>query len=305
MATSTLRVPDHFEPFDIGLLGGPGEQVYRKARPEVDAMPWGTLDLSGFPEATIARARRVWTMAAFQEYRTGAACSLALQHLFRVQAPVDLIGVATRFPLDEIVHVELCGRLVAELGGAMELRHDPASLVPRLQPDMDPLLQCAEIIMRVFCVGEAVSIPILRASWQHAQIPLIRAILGRIVKDEAVHGQLGFWFLDWCGDAFDADERAYLEGAAHREISKLLQSWSRFERPAGQGDDTSAGGAPDPDDVPGAFGLSDASDDAGTLGWMPVDIYLPTAHKALDDAVLAPLLARGFDPRRHAPIPGH
>ena len=296
MTAPKLQVPDHFEAFDIGLLGGPGEQLYRKARPEIDAMPWGTIDLSAFPETTIARARRVWTMAAFQEYRTGAACSLALQHLFRVQAPLDLIAVATRFPLDEVVHVELCGRLVAELGGAMELRHDPASLVPRLKPGLDPLLQCAEIMMRVFCVGEAVSIPILRASWQHAELPLLRAILGRIVKDEAVHGQLGFWFLDWCGDAFDADERAHLERAARDEIGKLLQSWARFETPAL--------GA-EADEVPGAFGLSDAGDDAGTLGWMPVDVYLPTAHQALDDAVLKPLLDRGFDPRRAEPIPGH
>ncbi len=303
--------------FEIGLIGGPAGRWYRKARPEVEAMPWGTLPLDDVAPATLERARRVWTMAAFQEYRTGAACARALGQLIEVSAPLDLIALVSRFPLDEMVHVELAARLLQELGGAVDLRFDPERLVPPKAAGLDPLLACAETMVRVFCVGEAVSIPILRASWLHAELPLIREILGRIVKDEAVHGEVGFWFLDWCLEGFDADERAFLQRAAHHEISKLVAAWDRFA-PGVRGTEQSAigdGDASGDDDAigaaeaasRGAYGLTDggAGRGAGQLGWMPEAVYFETAHRALDEAVLAPLTARGLDPRAVGPIAGH
>ena len=306
--------------FEVGLIGGPAGRWYRKARPEVDAMPWGSLPLADVAPETLERARRVWTMAAFQEYRTGAACARALGQLIEVSAPLDLIALCSRFPLDEMVHVELAARLLQELGGAVDLRFDPAKLVPPRAADLDPLLACAETMVRVFCVGEAVSIPILRASWQHAEIPLIREILGRIVKDEAVHGEVGFWFLDWCLESFDQEERAHLQRAAHHEISKLVAAWQRFAGPSADANGANtADDDDDDDDDPatlgaaeaasrGAYGLTDGgsrSAGAGRLGWMPEDIYYETAHRALDEAVLAPMTARGLDPRAIGPIAGH
>jgi hypothetical protein len=203
----------------------------------------------------------------------------ALSLLMEVQAPLDLIAVATRFPLDELVHVELCGRLLAELGGAAKLLHDPERLAPSVSGDA--MMRCAEVVMRVFCVGEAVSIPILRTSARKAQHPLIRAVLSRIAKDEALHGQFGWMFLDWALDAFDEGERRHLTRVARDEIGKLERAWATFA-------------APDP-----------ADSEASTLGWMPPDIYYVTAHAALDQAVLAPLTRRGLDPRAVSPIANH
>ena len=37
--------------------------------------------------------------------------------------------LACRFPLDEMVHVELCSRLASEFGGGVEVHHDPEELV--------------------------------------------------------------------------------------------------------------------------------------------------------------------------------
>src|SRR5258706_9641566 len=105
------------ELFELELFGEGVERRYRKMRPEVEAMPWGTLDLRGVPEETIVTARKAWTTAAFQEHRTGVACSMTLRALLEARAPLDLVALATRFPLDEIVHVELCARLAMELGG--------------------------------------------------------------------------------------------------------------------------------------------------------------------------------------------
>jgi hypothetical protein len=36
-----------------------------------------------------------------------------------------------------------------------------------------------------------------KRAWKSAKDPISRAILGRIVKDEAAHGAFGWIFLDW------------------------------------------------------------------------------------------------------------
>ena len=276
-------IPEHYEAFELGLFGGPLEHQYREMRPEVEAMPWGTVaaSLHEYDDAVVHKARKIWTMAAFQEYRTGASVAFALQQLIDVRAPLDLIAVATRFPLDEVVHVELCSRLLHELGGAMTLMHNPDAMTPPIDEDLEPLVKCAETIIRVFCVGEAVSIPILRSSAHHSTHPLTKAILSRIALDEAMLGQFGWFFLDWCLEAFVEKERHYLKSAAHDEIGKLLQAWDRFAEPS----------------------AADIAQDR--LGWMNPKTYYQVAHQALDDAVIKPFVKRNMDPRDIGPIEGH
>src|SRR4051812_1994395 len=107
-------MPESLELFELTMLGGAAERRYRRLRPEVEQLPWGALQASArsYPPALIEAARRTWTEAAFQEHRTGAACAATLKALIAARAPLDLIAMATRFPLDEMVHVELCARLV-------------------------------------------------------------------------------------------------------------------------------------------------------------------------------------------------
>src|SRR5947209_12159086 len=128
------------ELFELELIGGPMERRYRKARPEVETMPWGTLDLRGFSEAVLVAARRSWTGAAFQEHRTASACCATLRALVEARAPLDLIAGFARFPLDEIVHVELCARMAMELGGAIELWHEPSAMSDDYDHSLTPLL---------------------------------------------------------------------------------------------------------------------------------------------------------------------
>ena len=105
------------ELFELELLGGATERRYRKLRPEVEAMPWGTMDLSASRAEDVLAARKAWTGAAYQEHRTGVACAATLRALIEARAPINLVGVASRFPLDEMVHVELCSRMAMECGG--------------------------------------------------------------------------------------------------------------------------------------------------------------------------------------------
>ncbi len=250
------------------MLGGSVERRYRAMRPEVEALPWHTLNPGAFSPQTVLRARRIWTEAAFQEFRTGAACAATLQALIHAQAPVDLIAMASRFALDEMVHVELCARLAQLLGGGAPLEYDPNQLVRSPDAALRPLMQAAELVVCNFCVGEALSIPVLRAGWHGATHPLIKAVLGRIVKDEAAHGAFGFMFLDWADAQLSADDRRRLSDSANETVATLAARWAVIDREA-------AVTAPDTE----------------RLGWLESRGYVELARRALNAAVIKPLAA--------------
>ena len=262
---------EHVEAFELSLYGGAVERRYRRLRPEVDELPWGSIDCSKYPSEVVQAAQRTWTEAAFQEHRTGAACAATLKALIAARAPIDLVAFASRFPLDEMVHVELCARLVAELGGAVTVMYDPRTLI--IEPDRDApaLMQAAELMVRNFCVGEALSIPVLRGSWHASKHPLIRAVLARIVKDEAAHGQLGWLFFDWAEARLTPSDRERLGTVARQTIIAVTERWATITPSA-----------------PSAL-------DADTLGWMESTSYLALARRSLASHVLAPLRERGID----------
>lgn len=270
------------ELFELELMGGGWERRYRKLRPEVEAMPWGTLDPRDYDETLVTAARKSWTGAAFQEHRTGAACAETLRCLIECRAPLDLIAVASRFPLDEMVHVELCARMAMELGGGTELRHDPDHMIMRANPDLSPVLRAAEIVVYNFCVGEALSIPMLHGTWRAAVHPLPRAILGRIVKDEAAHGIFGFTFLDWADEQLSEADRAHLGRTADSAIHGIHALWDDIrKRPKAPAHAVHA------------------------LGWMETDAYLSLAQRSMRTKVIAPLLERRIPVRatEFAPAP--
>ena len=255
------------------MLGGAFERRYRKSRPDVEAMPWGSLDLKAAAEPQLMAARKAWTSAAFQEHRTGIACCATLRALMEARAPLDLIALAARFPLDELVHVELCARMAMELGGGTEILYDPMHVVDDTSSGSEPLLRACELVVRYFCVGEALSIPLLRGTWRAARHPLPRAVLGTIVRDEAAHGTFGFTFLDWALPQLDASARPALGRAADSAIAGVRQLWAEIARqPVREACEIDA------------------------LAFMGTDAYLALAAKALDEKVLRPLRARGVMP---------
>ena len=263
--------PAPAELFELELLGGSMERRYRKSRPEIEALPWGTLELSAFPEHALVAARRAWTSAAFQEHRTAAACCATLRALVEARAPLDLIAGFARFPLDEVAHVEMCARLAMELGGGTELWHEPSALCADADPALPPLLQAAELVTRNFCVGEALSIPLLHGTWVRTTLPLPRAVLGQIVRDEAAHGIFGWTFLDWALPLLSAEGLALVTRTAQEAIAQVHRLWADVRnRPA----------------IPAEYGQA--------LGWMAVEEYLELAERSLRRRVLQPFGERGI-----------
>ena len=273
-----------YELFELELIGGTTERRYRTMRPEVEAMPWGslaeTVATSGFAPEVVIAARRAWTGAAFQEFRTGAACAATLQALIEARAPLDLIGLASRFPLDEVVHVELCARLAGELGGAIEWAYDPRKLVGDVGAGAEPIARAAHLVVAFLCVGEALSIPLLHGTWKAAKHPLVADVLKCIVTDEADHGTFGWTFLDWAMPHLSDADRVALGQTADRFIASVRRNWVALK---------------DQQAAP--------VDQAHALGWLGTDDYLALAERSLARQVLAPLRARGIPLSAESPAP--
>lgn len=259
------------ELFELELIGGTIEREYRRKRPEVEAMPWGTIDPTAYPPELVTAARKSWTGAAFQEYRTGAACAATLQSLIEARAPLDLIALASRFPLDEMVHVELCSRLAMEFGGGAALAYEPDTLVSDIGAGEEPLMRASHQVVAYFCVGEALSIPLLHGTWKACTHPLTRAVLKRIVQDEADHGTFGWAYLDWVLPHLEPRDLDALTHTAELAIAGVRANWQAIrERPVGT-----------------ARHVND-------LGWMQTDAYLDLAARSLERQVMKPLRDHGI-----------
>jgi hypothetical protein len=268
--------------FDLEWFGDVAEHHFRKVRPGVDELPWGTLDPSRYPAELVDRARVSWTEAAYNEYCTASAFAALLGAMLAAKAPVDLIGMASDFVADEILHVELTSRIAMELGGGAPYVIDFEELHRKPDPSLAPIQQASELIVHVCCVSEAFSLPMLASAFGSATHPLTKAVLERIVKDEAPHGRLGFLYLEWAADRLDAEERARLGIVAAETLELLAPLWQRLESRVEDGVTTEG------------FLLEHVRE----LGWTESSLYKERARRAVDRDVIAPLARFGIAPPR-------
>ena len=248
------------QPFELALIGGPWGRRLAPRRAWIDELPW-TEPLPG----DAIGARLVWTRTAFSEYASAAAFAGLTAALLAAGAPIDLTAAAGDFIVDEIVHTEVAARLAGALGGAVALDVDLSRLVrpPTPAAAADPLLWAAELAVRTSCVGEALTVPMLKLARDLAGSALIAGALTAIASDEASHAQLGGWILDWAAPRLDDAARAHLAGVATEAIAAFA--------PLLGGDCRDSG-----------------------LGAVACDRYDPALAAALARAVVGPLAARGI-----------
>jgi hypothetical protein len=216
--------------FEIDLAGGRAQRTYAKLLAPVVGnldrdFPWDALDPSHYEPQQLERARASWTNGAFNEFCTATAMGQLVEIMGRANVPLDLWAIAASFPLEELLHVELCSRVTMRLGGGVPIVYDPDDLVLSFEPGLTPLQRANELIVRVCCVGEVFSLPMLVASMRAATNPLIRAVYEQIVRDEAMHGKLGWMYLDWIAPSLDDDERARLGRAANDTAAGMRRLW--------------------------------------------------------------------------------
>lgn len=206
-------------PFQPALLGGPWTRRLSPRRAWIDELPWD----EAWPDDAEG-ACWSWTQTAFSEYASAAAFAEIAAALAAAGAPIDMIAAAGDFVSDEIVHVEASARIAAALGGSVSLDVDLTRLV-RPSIASEPRMRAAELLIRTSCVGEALTVPLLKLARELSGSTVVAAAIQRIVQDEALHAQLGTWFLDWADGWLDDDARVHLgkvAGVAVRAFAPLL-----------------------------------------------------------------------------------
>lgn len=250
------------KPFELELAGGPWAKRLAKRRAGFEDLPWNEPIDDASPDAVLA-ARVVWTQSAFSEYASAAAFAEIAACLFAAGAPIDLAAAAGDFVVDEVLHTELSARVAASLGGAVTLDVDLSRLV-RPPVSRDPLMRAAELIVRQSCVGEALTVPMLKLTKSLSRSPLIRAVVTRIARDETPHAELGPWFLDWATPHLTNEHRTHLGHIAATAIAAFAPVFS---------------------------GACSGGNDLGVLDCQSYDA---TFAKAVEQRVKKPLSARGI-----------
>jgi hypothetical protein len=264
-------------PFELALAGGPWNRRRAREYAWLDQLPWD----ERLP-ADADDARIVWTRTAFSEYASAAAFAEISSALCAAGAPIDLIAAAGEFVAEEIAHTELAARIAAALGGAVALEVDLERLVRPPAPG-SPLVRAAELLVRTSCVGESLTLPILKLTRQVAGSTLIEEGLARVIADESAHAQLGWWFLDWAEPRLDAVARDHLgrvAGATLRAFAPLLG------RPPGMGSTA------DPIRIDAKPPLRAGGCSGGGTGVLGCDQYDPALADAATQRVARPLAAR-------------
>jgi hypothetical protein len=253
--------------FELEAIGGPWARRLGSRRAILDELAWTELPSEVAPQAR-EHARVVWTQSAFSEYASAASFAEIASALLAAGAPIDLIAASGDFIADELIHAELSARVANALGGAVALEVDLGRLV-RPPSSTKPLLRAAELVVRTSCVGEALTVPILKRAKASAGSPLVEAVLARILHDESAHAELGSWFLDWAAPRLDDDDRATLGVVARAALDSFAPI---FEQPC----------------------------TTSELGVLDCDTFEAAFAAAVEERVARPLAARGIDVRAHA-----
>ncbi len=259
-------------PFELEWMGGAAEGHFRKARPGIDELPWGTLRVADYSPAAVEFARGAWTEVAINEYRAIASFSDVLRALVGVKAPLDVIGMTSDFLADECAHVELASRMAMELGGAAprSIDFDHFSTRPS---GLTPSQRANELLLRVSCIAEAFSGGTAAISYEATTSSLPRAVYETILRDEAHHRRLGGIYFEWALARIDEKELARLGHVLLVSLRTLAPFWKAR--------------------TPNALRAIPAND-LFALGWLGQERFGPVARDVVVRDILDPLAEIGI-----------
>lgn len=261
------------QPFELEWMGGAAEHHFRKARPTVEELPWGTIDPARYAPAAVDFARSAWTEVAINEYRAVASFTEVLRALVEAKAPLDLLGMTSDFLADECSHVEMASRLAMELGGAAPRLVDMDRFASRPSRGLSHLQRANEMVLKVSCIAEAFSGGTASVSRDSTSHPLARAVYEAILRDEAHHRRLGGLYFEWALARIDEAELARLGQVLLGALRTLRPFWkpsaatARAELPAG---------------------------DLQELGWLGPARFAPVAREVVARDILDPLETIGI-----------
>jgi len=213
-----------------------------------------------------------WRRRTRAEYTSAAIAAQVSLWLLQLGAPPDLIRDGLGVVEDELAHSELSAEVADVAGGdAGSPVIDPASLI--LDGGADPAAALVSSVLRYFCIGETVAVPLFRMLRARCSAPVARRALDRVLRDEGRHRQFGWDVLDWAILAGGTSVRDAVTMQAPAMLGEV--AFAYVKPPGGDGPEADLG----PDVV--AWGLAPPQD------------YASTVTTALAQDVLPRLAARG------------
>jgi hypothetical protein len=211
-----------------------------------------------------------WHNRVVAEYRSAAITAQVLAGSIQFGFPENLQRTAIRIVGDELDHANLSHDAMVALGGAANpVALDWRQLGDPPSPD-GPLAGLVDMVMTDFCCGETLAVPLFARMREGAQEPTARAVLDRVLRDEAVHRAFGW-------DALDALVAIEPKGVRHRITVKLPAVLQSFQRAYGTAHDL-----PPITPAERACGLIDVTE------------YVSTFEAALTDEILPRFARRGI-----------
>jgi hypothetical protein len=270
------------ELFELEWIGGAAEHHFRKARPGIEDLPWGTLHTGDYDPDVLVAARTTWTRSSLTEYRAVVGFSEVLRTMAEAKAPLDIVGMASSFIADEVVHVELASRMAMELGGGVEINTDLDVLFRPINTALTAFQRANEAVLKVSCIAEAFSGKMAVKSMEGTKHPLTRAVMEKIVADESLHYRLGGVYFDWAKELLDDGERARLA----RIALECLKPY--------------AVAGPKPHD-PTAMGRRKATlEQIQAVGWIEAPLFAACVTDSVYRGIVDPLATYGIELDSHA-----
>lgn len=218
----TVPTSPRYEP----LADGPFQKAHA-AFTEVDAFDWGSLDGAAYDPAVRERGRRAFVLRGLDEQRSLLAFTELLGELCESGAPIDVIGSLTRVVRDEALHVDLCDRIVKRLGGWDAKTPEPRWV--RTNKKAPLKRRILGTVLGSLCVGETVSVHMIRAVRDDASDPVVHAVLTKMLADESFHSRFGWYWLE--SMPLDDADRDFATRYLARLLPNLKKQLAPMQRP--------------------------------------------------------------------------
>jgi len=175
-------------------------------------------------------ARIEWSRRVEAEYRSAALTHHFAHWLLQVGASPDLFSIAQRIVQDELVHSELSVHVFHAAGGT-QIAPIPAEALAIARVAHRPLAH--ELLLRgveMFCLGETVAVRLFHRMREGCTVVPAKEALDRILKDEVVHREFGWTFLEWMLDQTPGPQlQEVLSGQLPRLIQQVRNSYQAAE----------------------------------------------------------------------------
>lgn len=165
------------------------------------------IDLAGYPDAAVARARATWRKRVAHEHGSAAVFSRLLPQLMEAEAPLELQTVVLRMSMDELRHAALCAAVVEALGEDPVVEADLATQPLPEHAGCAPIERALRNVTFACCLSETVSVGLLSAEKEETTEPLIRGVVEQLAADEVLHARFGWIYLAVAWPALDATQR--------------------------------------------------------------------------------------------------